>query len=495
MSKPRGEQAIDPITDSTKGYPRPLVIWLLVLAFVIGGGLLVWLVPEPLLQNWLPKASAAERGKLLGTAAQIVLFGLGGMIAVVGVALSLSRHRQEMQAAALDREKEQRRRDELASQRRLDAERELRERFVTAVELISASSSPTKRKAAFYALAALADDWDVLDRSDEVQVCVDVICGYLRTPLEATDSSAKREEVEVRATAVRIVRSHLVDGAPHAWSEREIDLSGAEIDYKISLTDITIAGTGSLSFARVSIVDGGSVGLDELKVKDQAVVVLSDASISGSGDLSLNGAVVAGSGQVSAIGLEARGGGTVTLAAMSCLEKSKVSFAGASVTDSANFYAPGMRVSGDSRFVLDNALIGNDGVLALEGIHASDDARLSLDPIAVGASGSVSITGATASGASKIRVASSTNGVRGVLSVEDITVLDNARVYIDVKTGEGAGSVFVGTNTVAREGDLQVNGVRPSPTGVLYRADRPHSSAEANLIALAKSIAYDSEDE
>lgn len=51
MSKPQGEQAIDPITHSTKGYPRPLVIWLLVLAFVIGGGLLVWLVPEPLLQS------------------------------------------------------------------------------------------------------------------------------------------------------------------------------------------------------------------------------------------------------------------------------------------------------------------------------------------------------------------------------------------------------------------------------------------------------------
>lgn len=43
--------------------------------------------------------------------------------------------------------------------------------------------TPTTRQAALYGLGALADDWDVFGRSDEVQVYVEAITAHLRAPL------------------------------------------------------------------------------------------------------------------------------------------------------------------------------------------------------------------------------------------------------------------------------------------------------------------------
>ncbi|KFF58143.1 hypothetical protein JF66_20840, partial [Cryobacterium sp. MLB-32] len=178
-------------------YPSGLVITIGAVAFVLLGVAAIVLLPRSLLDAWAPGLSAQERGPLLGPISQVVLFGFGGLIAVVGVGLSLARHGQELEAAdrdrgradlqrqtaLLDREKEDSRRGEAKSQVRIDANRTLRGRFVTAVELLSASDSATKRTAGMYALVALADDWQAFGSREEVQVCIDVLCGYLRAPL------------------------------------------------------------------------------------------------------------------------------------------------------------------------------------------------------------------------------------------------------------------------------------------------------------------------
>jgi uncharacterized protein YjbI with pentapeptide repeats len=121
---------------------------------------------------------------------------------------------------------------ELAMRRRDDEEvRDLRARFSTAAEQL-AHTSPAVRIAGVYAMSALADDWAKLGRSNEVQVCVDVLCGYLRLPYSSergeqcskvvikrpADISGmtreehfeyKQNEAHVRRTIVSVIAAHL----------------------------------------------------------------------------------------------------------------------------------------------------------------------------------------------------------------------------------------------------------------------------------------------
>lgn len=68
--------------------------------FVAIGATAVATVPGWLLGNWFPEVTDFERNELVGVAAQIVLFVLGGVIAIIGGAVSISRHGQELVASA-----------------------------------------------------------------------------------------------------------------------------------------------------------------------------------------------------------------------------------------------------------------------------------------------------------------------------------------------------------------------------------------------------------
>ncbi|WP_433576199.1 pentapeptide repeat-containing protein [Nocardia brasiliensis] len=114
-----------------------------------------------------------------------------------------------------------------AAQHDAAAIRDLRTRFTTTSGQL-AHASPAVRMAGVYAMAALADDWHARGNHAEVQVCVDVLCGYLRLPYTPDpDCERSQNGLEVRKTIVRVIAAHLVPAAEHPWSDRDFDLTGA----------------------------------------------------------------------------------------------------------------------------------------------------------------------------------------------------------------------------------------------------------------------------
>ncbi|HEX6355253.1 pentapeptide repeat-containing protein [Actinophytocola sp.] len=96
----------------------------------------------------------------------------------------------------------------------------LNERFASACSQIG-HEKPTVRLAGIYAMASLADEW-----LEQRQVCIDVLCAYLRIPYEpALDSPWYHdEESEVRLSITSVISDHLRPGAPVGWQGHEFNL-------------------------------------------------------------------------------------------------------------------------------------------------------------------------------------------------------------------------------------------------------------------------------
>jgi hypothetical protein len=110
--------------------------------------------------------------------------------------------------------------------RRADAE-QLAQRYTTAAGQLGHEKAAV-RLAGVYAMARLADDWD-----DQRQVCIDVLCAYLRMPYEPDTASEKHREGEreVRYTIIRIIRDHLRDpSASTTWCGRSLDFRNTTFD-------------------------------------------------------------------------------------------------------------------------------------------------------------------------------------------------------------------------------------------------------------------------
>ncbi|MGW1729897.1 pentapeptide repeat-containing protein [Streptomyces sp. NPDC001999] len=104
---------------------------------------------------------------------------------------------------------------------------QLAERYTTAAEQLGHDQAAV-RLAGVYALARLADDW-----AEQRQVCIDVLCAYLRMPYEPdpTAPEHKAGEREVRQTIIRVIRDHLQQpDTPTAWCEHNFDFTSAVFD-------------------------------------------------------------------------------------------------------------------------------------------------------------------------------------------------------------------------------------------------------------------------
>ena len=111
--------------------------------------------------------------------------------------------------------------------------RTLNERFDTVAGQLGSDKPPAVRLAAVYAMAGLADDWQ-----DHRQMCVDVLCAYLRMPYEpdpGDDAPVEKRLVfqasrEVRHTVIRVIAAHLNGTAPVSWCGLNFDFAGAVFD-------------------------------------------------------------------------------------------------------------------------------------------------------------------------------------------------------------------------------------------------------------------------
>ena len=111
--------------------------------------------------------------------------------------------------------------------------RTLNERFDTVAGQLGTDKPPAVRMAAVYAMAGLADDWQ-----DHRQMCVDVLCAYLRMPYEpgpGDDAPVEKRLAfqasrEVRHTVIRVITAHLNGAAPVSWRGLNFDFAGAVFD-------------------------------------------------------------------------------------------------------------------------------------------------------------------------------------------------------------------------------------------------------------------------
>ena len=149
--------------------------------------------------------------------------------------------------------------------------RTLNERFDTVAGQLGSDKPPAVRLAAVYAMAGLADDWQ-----DHRQMCVDVLCAYLRMPYEPGPGDdapvgkrlAFQASREVRYTVIRVITAHLNGTAPVSWCGLNFDFAGAVFDggdfsgAKLSGGTVNFTGAefsgGMVSFAGAEF-SGGTV--------------------------------------------------------------------------------------------------------------------------------------------------------------------------------------------------------------------------------------------
>jgi uncharacterized protein YjbI with pentapeptide repeats len=161
--------------------------------------------------------------------------------------------------------------------------RTLYERFDTVAGQLGSDKPPAVRLAGVYAMAALADEWQ-----DHRQMCVDVLCAYLRMPYEpepADDAHVEKRLAfqasrEVRHTVIRVITAHLNATASVSWCGMNFDFAGAVFDGgdfsgarfsggTVNFVGATFSG-GTVNFAAAEF-SGGTVNFAGAKLCGAAV--------------------------------------------------------------------------------------------------------------------------------------------------------------------------------------------------------------------------------
>ncbi|MEQ4714777.1 pentapeptide repeat-containing protein [Nonomuraea sp. B19D2] len=237
----------------------------LVAATLMAGGLLA----AALAWMGLPSKLMVDTGNLLEIIkiSLAVVGGIGGAVALV-VAYRKQRLAEEENQRA-----------------RLTARREdtklYAERFDKAADKLG-SEAPAVRLAGVHALAALADDW-----AGGRQMCIDVLCAYLRMPPEPEPDigqeparhSTWRAMREVRATTIRLIGAHLQRDAAVPWHGHDFDFTGVTFDASANFAGAVFSG-GRVWF--LGAVFSGDGIFFSSAVFSGAVVMFNRAVFSGS---------------------------------------------------------------------------------------------------------------------------------------------------------------------------------------------------------------------
>src|SRR5215469_10158927 len=161
--------------------------------------------------------------------------------------------------------------------------RTLNERFDTVAEHLGGDKPPAVRVAGVYAMAGLADEWP-----EHRQMCVEVLCAYLRMPYEPEpgDDAPVEQRLafgasrEVRHSVIRVSTAHLNGTAPVSWCGLNFDFAGAVFDggdfsgAKFSGGTVSFAGA-EFSGAAVSFggaeFSGGTVFFGGAEISSETV--------------------------------------------------------------------------------------------------------------------------------------------------------------------------------------------------------------------------------
>ncbi|KAF0957708.1 pentapeptide repeat-containing protein [Rhodococcus sp. T7] len=231
-----------------------------------------------------------------------VAFSLGALGAIA--ALLVGYRRQKTTEQAHDHEVDKARADRKLERTKQEDEgvARLHDRFAKAVEQL-ANADPTIRLGAVYVLAALAFDWLAIREFRQRQVCVDMLCAYLRsTPKISADVTeghsdtplldALKKDQDVRKAALQTLSEintlHATKGKTPspglAQSHRDLyrrqTEKGAIPETRIDLNGITLSGLDlrHVNLAHLSL-DGADLTGANLKSADLTRTTLSNATL------------------------------------------------------------------------------------------------------------------------------------------------------------------------------------------------------------------------
>jgi hypothetical protein len=235
---------------------------------------------------------------------------------------------------------------EEAAGHRSDSEA-LSKRYQDAAEQLGHQNAAV-RLAGLYSMARLADDWP-----EQRQRCVDVLCAYLRMPLDGeSQDEVDKSELEVRGSIVRTIVEHLsVDPsnskpANVSWQDlvfdfrgaafRDLVLEGVRFNRFVNFTRATFRGSSALRYSTFS----EGVGLQGCHIYD-------DLRIEGlkSGHLSLQGCTVYRHSELR-LTLSSARSSFVSLDYMKVLGTCRILLTGGRPADSAPISAKGFFVTG-----------------------------------------------------------------------------------------------------------------------------------------------------
>jgi uncharacterized protein YjbI with pentapeptide repeats len=279
--------------------------------------------------------------------AQLVFATVAGAGALVALVVAYRRQRVAEVATRVDKE-------HWEATAAHDQYRVFNERF-TAIAAQLGHSEPAVRLAGVHAMAGLADDW-----TDNRQTCVDVLCAYLRLPPgNPSERVAYEANREVRHTIIRLICTHLREGAAWSWEGLNFDFTGVMFDGG-NFADARFSG-GIVRFDGASF-RGGRVSFDRAKFSGSQVS-FDGANFSGA-RVSFDGAEFSRGG-VDFEGAEFYGG--VVSFQYATFSGSRVSFIGASFSGCLVIFDASFDVFGvyfnDARFsggavIFDGAFLG-----------------------------------------------------------------------------------------------------------------------------------------
>lgn len=229
--------------------------------------------------GWLLSADPGAPGDAARTGGLVAL----GVLALYGLWLFDRRRRFDETRGQVEHA-----RQEMAARRgEQDRERVAGERFTHAVALLG-DASDAVRVGALYTIVSIGKAWPEFS-----QAAVDVLCSYLRLPM---DDTSKPREREVRLTAQRLIQETLTAAKdPNC----RLDLTGAVLE-DFSLRDVTVRSIvaradfhGATVFSRVQVSEelilSGARLRDLLSITDCVVGDLRFSGTTFGGPVLLNG--------------------------------------------------------------------------------------------------------------------------------------------------------------------------------------------------------------